>query len=462
MRTKPLSLVLAAAACATVHAQPTFEWLGVYPYTPPANAVSFRQFTTAHSASSDASVIVGDEIQQVLLQGQQFPQFTTRIAWRRTSAGYERVGASLLNGARGVSGDGSRIWGQRVSGGNHPARLSPAGTLDVTISPATLSGVSLGSVFQGDWPVSQSGNHVLLNWSVTNSQPPGLSSTATHWSVANGHVLIPPAIVGATIHSGTGLSRDGVVAAGSSGRLDFNTGVLEAMKAYRWTALQGTSVVEFPIEGRLVFGQGLSGDGNVLLAQVIEESGGPGEGWLWSQVGGWQAIGGTPTTDIQPTKASFDGSVVGGTYILAGQVFAFVWRSDLDLLPLETFLRQNGIDFAGETVSLFDVVSISDDGRTIIGMGSRGNPGLNFEPWRVTLPLPQPICSDIDINNDGSLFDIQDIDALLSVFSEGPCVPEAATCDGVDFNNDTSLFDPCDIDSFLLVFSEGPCTPCGL
>jgi hypothetical protein len=74
---------------------------------------------------------------------------------------------------------------------------------------------------------------------------------------------------------------------------------------------------------------------------------------------------------------------------------------------------------------------------------------------------PPVVCSDIDFNNDGSLFDPTDVDAFFSVFSEGPCIPEAATCDGVDFNNDGSLFDPCDIDAFLLVFSEGPCTLCG-
>jgi hypothetical protein len=73
-----------------------------------------------------------------------------------------------------------------------------------------------------------------------------------------------------------------------------------------------------------------------------------------------------------------------------------------------------------------------------------------------------PVCNDIDFNNDGSSFDPTDIDAFLSVFSEGDCIPVENTCDGIDFNNDGGLFDPCDIDSFLLVFSEGPCTPCGV
>lgn len=68
-----------------------------------------------------------------------------------------------------------------------------------------------------------------------------------------------------------------------------------------------------------------------------------------------------------------------------------------------------------------------------------------------------PFCDSIDFNNDQSTFDPQDIDAFLSVFSEGPCVPATATCDSIDFNNDGSLFDPADIDDFLRVFSEGPC-----
>jgi hypothetical protein len=36
-------------------------------------------------------------------------------------------------------------------------------------------------------------------------------------------------------------------------------------------------------------------------------------------------------------------------------------------------------------------------------------------------------------------------------------LPATATCNDIDFNNDGSLFDPRDIDAFLSVFSEGPC-----
>ena len=67
------------------------------------------------------------------------------------------------------------------------------------------------------------------------------------------------------------------------------------------------------------------------------------------------------------------------------------------------------------------------------------------------------VCDSIDFNNDGSFYDPIDIDSFLSVFSEGPCIPEDAVCNDIDFNNDESLFDPIDIDALLSVFSEGPC-----
>ncbi|MFO0857499.1 MAG: hypothetical protein U0640_09120 [Phycisphaerales bacterium] len=90
---------------------------------------------------------------------------------------------------------------------------------------------------------------------------------------------------------------------------------------------------------------------------------------------------------------------------------------------------------------------------------------LNDESWaldELTIELKSNVvCDSIDFNNDTSLFDPQDIEAFLSVYSEGPCIPSTATCSDIDFNNDTSVFDPCDISSFLLMYSEGPCTPCG-
>ncbi len=90
---------------------------------------------------------------------------------------------------------------------------------------------------------------------------------------------------------------------------------------------------------------------------------------------------------------------------------------------------------------------------------------LEFTAGTVSItrnPITGPTCDSIDFNNDTSFFDPQDIEAFLSVYSEGPCIPSTATCNDIDFNNDTSVFDPCDISSFLVQYSEGPCTACGV
>jgi len=49
--------------------------------------------------------------------------------------------------------------------------------------------------------------------------------------------------------------------------------------------------------------------------------------------------------------------------------------------------------------------------------------GFNEDDFgQATLTIGQTgQCNDVDFNNDGSVFDPMDIDAFLSVFSEGPC-----------------------------------------
>jgi hypothetical protein len=130
-----------------------------------------------------------------------------------------------------------------------------------------------------------------------------------------------------------------------------------------------------------------------------------------------------------------------------------------------------GAEFAFATLSLtasFAVASGGTDGRPRF-LNDRGeiafwmtysDPVSGALGALVVATVPAG-CDSIDFNNDGSSADTQDIDAFLSVFSEGPCVPAGAMCGDIDFNNDGSVFDPCDVDAFLLVFSEGPCTLCG-
>lgn len=114
--------------------------------------------------------------------------------------------------------------------------------------------------------------------------------------------------------------------------------------------------------------------------------------------------------------------------------------------------------FADQTIYA-TLAPVTTSAIRIVNNGGDGFYGISELQLR---GVPAISCDSIDFNNDTSVFDPVDIDAFLSVYGEGPCIPETATCNDIDFNNDGSLFDPCDIDSFLLQFSEGPCTPCGV
>jgi uncharacterized membrane protein len=128
------------------------------------------------------------------------------------------------------------------------------------------------------------------------------------------------------------------------------------------------------------------------------------------------------------------------------------------LIVLDELLVAEGVDLQGVLPRW--IAGISEDGSTIAGWGTRTPPGSTVEHFVsfVATILPPGVCDDIDFNRDGNRFDPLDIEAFLSVFSEGPCLPAGASCRDIDFNNDGSLFDPEDVDAFLRVFSEGPCT----
>ncbi len=124
-----------------------------------------------------------------------------------------------------------------------------------------------------------------------------------------------------------------------------------------------------------------------------------------------------------------------------------------------SYVKRNGAIWADQTVT-------SDGASRLVGLVFKpdGAPVIAIQrgSFNTVMFAGPEACDSIDFNNDTSVFDPIDIDAFLSVYGEGPCIPSNATCNDIDFNNDGSLFDPCDIDSLLLVFSEGPCSDCGL
>jgi hypothetical protein len=175
-----------------------------------------------------------------------------------------------------------------------------------------------------------------------------------------------------------------------------------------------------------------------------------------SNVSGAAGLSCRPTFAQQPVGGTFEpGSVVTlSTQVsTVGSTFYRWHRNGAPLFngPVYAGASSPTLQFTGSDPSLAGTYSLL----------VTNSCGTRWSSDAVVL-LSFPTCDSIDFNNDGSIFDPVDIDAFLSVYSEGPCIPATATCNDVDFNNDASVFDPCDVDTFLTVFSEGLCAPCGL
>lgn len=150
------------------------------------------------------------------------------------------------------------------------------------------------------------------------------------------------------------------------------------------------------------------------------------------------------------TGVSFDGRILAFS-LPSGSVV--VWKENSGVHDLSSLLPNN----TGWTIQMVNAMSTNADAWVGTGTFNGLTQAVIIRGMNARLA-----CDSIDFNQDGSLYDPQDIEAFLSVYSEGPCVPASATCNDIDFNNDTSLFDPCDINSFLVMYSQGPCTPCGV
>ncbi|MFO0857856.1 MAG: hypothetical protein U0640_10920 [Phycisphaerales bacterium] len=176
----------------------------------------------------------------------------------------------------------------------------------------------------------------------------------------------------------------------------------------------------------------------------------------------WHSLGSGTNGQVNTLADRYGTILAGGTFtsvdgIPANRIASYfnsVWSP----------IREGVTPESGSTFASVNVIEVTELDHIFVG-GSFSRAGVYLSPNLSYFTYPVDcglFCNDIDFNNDGSYFDPQDIDAFLSVYSEGPCIPAAAICDDIDFNNDTSIFDPCDINGFLALFTEGPCTTCGL
>ncbi|MFO0856913.1 MAG: immunoglobulin domain-containing protein [Phycisphaerales bacterium] len=145
--------------------------------------------------------------------------------------------------------------------------------------------------------------------------------------------------------------------------------------------------------------------------------------------------------------------------VQAGGVGTITYQWRRNGVNVSNGTQPSGAVYAGATsptLTITDVTQFEQGSYDVAVTASCASIVSNAVPVDVVGASPFP-CDNIDFNNDCSAFDPTDIDAFLSVYSEGPCIPDTATCNDIDFNNDTSIFDPQDIDAYLSVYSEGPC-----
>jgi uncharacterized membrane protein len=383
---------------------------------------------TPTALSSDGRVVVGTVM---TTQGQRAAR------WSQTD-GLQVIGVlsgGAFSRASSTSGDGSVVVGSSSSSDGFRGFIW---TLEAGIeSLGVLEGDS-GSVALD---ISRDGTTVVGQSSSLNS------SKAFVWRRQVGMLALPSLFENAWAFA-TAVSADGSVIVGSNEGLDL-------YQSFRWTEATGANPVPQPEGAYWSSAVAISDDGFTVASWSFQ----PIAPSVWNQVTGPRRIGQGPTSgfSLVPLGMTGSGDIVVGRYESVLGDAGFVWSARTCTMELNEFLHSNGV--SNSNVFAQVPISISADGTSMTFVGfSEGVQAY----WLVNdLVTSISACDCVNFNNDGAAFDPQDIEAFLSVYSEGPCIPESADCGDIDFNNDESSFDPCDIQSFLSVYSEGPCTLCG-
>jgi uncharacterized membrane protein len=305
---------------------------------------------TATSASSDGSVVVGDN------GGQNF-------MWIEGSAVVLIGGVAPQNfgGRTDVSGDGTFISATRINPNTNLGELSSYNVATQTWTSHGSLGSSSGSSASSAWGMSSDGNTVVgLGWVNAGS------AHAIKWTAAGGIEDLGSSVSDRSTRANATNSDGTIIAGWQDASSGFRQGAI-------WTnGVQ--SLITHSNGDRATEAGAISADG-------VWASGGQGfsndyQAWKWSVANGIIDIGPAPTSGWRgaATGLTADGSKTVGFYrpwpapATFGRGFIHTDLGGMiDLTDLATTL---GNDLQGAILAL--PLGISDDGSTVIGVTNSG------------------------------------------------------------------------------------------
>jgi uncharacterized membrane protein len=332
-----------------------------------ANAASFTGIgglstsgSLAYGVSADGTTVVG---RSASAAGQGSFLWTS-------STGIQSIGdipgGQFSSVAYDASGDGAVIVGQ----GNNPyyqnvafVWTSSTGATDIGYLPGATSSQANG--------VSDDGTKVA-------GQTGGGLNEAFIWDSTNGMVGLGDLPGGTTNSAGFNISGDGSTVVGRSNSAS-------GIEAFRWDSTNGMQGLgDLAGGGFSSFASGVSSDGSIIVGRG--SSAGGFEAMIWDATNGMQGLGELPGGSFFSEAAAVSGNggtVVGRSNSAAGRR-AFIWDATNGMQEISVFLTTLGVNLAGWTLT--DATAISDDGLTIVGVGT--NPNGVVEGWVAVIPEP--------------------------------------------------------------------------
>lgn len=324
----------------------------------------------AHGVSADGSTVVGYSSSEGSGNNS-----TEAFRWTQATGmvglgfGYgQTLGTSL---ARGVSGDGSVVVGKasRTASPTWPFRWT-SGTDMVRIDDYRYP--------SGDATAVSDDGAVVVGMSFSDTCQP------FRWTSADGIAYLGDDLPSGMKWLGTmGVSGDGSTLVGQA----YRDGTSDH-EAFFWTQEMGmVGLGDLPGGEFNSRASGVSANGSVVVGYATSALG--VEAYRWTQETGMVLLGDLLGGKFwsEANGVSADGSVVvGRSHGTAGSAFdAIVWDAGNGMRSLQDLLTDDyGLDLSGW--HLTDAMSVSADGRTIVGLGL--NPTGQAEAWIATIPEP--------------------------------------------------------------------------